>query len=66
MGPGLDQTHISLGSRASNMPEKFRPDLKIDFQSTSTFYTTCINILIDKTGPLIILWSIIVLIKQLR
>ena len=34
------------------MPETFRPDLKIDFQSM--LYTTCINILIDKIGPFIL------------
>ena len=33
--------------------EKFRLDRKIDFQNT--FYTKCINVIIDSIGPLIIL-----------
>ena len=47
---------VSLGSRASKMSEKNRPDRKIDFQNT--FNTKCINIVIDSIGPSIILRSI--------
>ena len=36
--------------------KKFRLDCKIDFQNI--FYTKCINIIIDSTGPSIILTSI--------
>ena len=38
------------------MSEKFRLDRKIGFQNT--FYTKCINIIIDSIGPSIILRSI--------
>ena len=38
------------------MSEKFRLDCKIDFQNT--LYTKCINIIIDSTGPSIVLGSI--------
>ena len=38
------------------MPEKFRLDRKIGFQNT--FYTKCINVIIDGIGPSIILRSI--------
>ena len=38
------------------MSEKFRLDRKIGFQNT--FYTKCINVLIDSIGPSIILRSI--------
>ena len=38
------------------MSEKFRLDRKIGFQST--FYTKCINVIIDSIGPSIILRSI--------
>ena len=36
---------VSLGNRASNLSEIFRPDRKIDFKNTS--YTKCIIIIID-------------------
>ena len=39
------------------MSEKFRLDRKICFQNT--FYTKCINVIIDSIGPSIILRSII-------
>ena len=39
------------------MSEKFRLDRKIGFQNT--FYTKCINVIIDSIGPSIILRSII-------
>ena len=38
------------------MSEKFRVDRKISFQNT--FYTKCINVIIDSIGPSIILRSI--------
>ena len=38
------------------MSEKFRIDHKIGFQNT--FYTKCINVIIDSIGPSIILRSI--------
>ena len=38
------------------MSEKFRLDRKTGFQIT--FYTKCINVIIDSTGPSIILRSI--------
>ena len=38
------------------MSEKFRLDRKIGFQKT--FYTKCINVIIDSIGPSIILRSI--------
>ena len=38
------------------MSEKFRLDRKIGFQNT--FYTKCINVVIDSIGPSIILRSI--------
>ena len=38
------------------MSEKFRLDRKIVFQNT--FFTKCINVIIDSIGPLIILRSI--------
>ena len=47
---------VSLGNRASKMSEKLRIDRKIGFQNT--FYTKCINVIIDSIGPSIILWSI--------
>ena len=37
------------------MSEKFRQDRKIGFQNT--FYTKCINVIIDSIGPSIILRS---------
>ena len=48
---------VSLGNRASKMSEKFRIDRKIGFQNT--FYTKCINVIIDSIGPSIILRSIL-------
>ena len=39
------------------MFEKFRLDRKIGLQNT--FYTICINVIIDSTGPSIILRSIL-------
>ena len=47
---------VSLDNRASKMSEKFRIDRKIGFQNT--FYTKCINVIIDSIGPSIILRSI--------
>ena len=41
---------------ASKVSEKFRLDRKIGFQNT--FYTKCINVIIDSIGPSIILRSI--------
>ena len=38
------------------MSEKFRLDRKVGFQNT--FYTKCINVIIDSIGPSIILRSI--------
>ena len=38
------------------MSEKFKLDRKIGFQNT--FYTKCINVIIDSIGPSIILRSI--------
>ena len=38
------------------MSEKFRLDCKIGFRNT--FYTKCINVIIDSIGPSIILRSI--------
>ena len=39
------------------MSGKFRPDRKTGFRNT--FYTKCINVIIDSIGPSIILRSII-------
>ena len=39
------------------MSEKFRLDHKIHFRNT--FYTKCINVIIDSIGPSIILRSIV-------
>ena len=39
------------------MSEKFRLDRKIGFQNT--FYTKCINVIVDSIGPSIILRSIV-------
>ena len=39
------------------MSEKFRLNRKIGFQNT--FYTKCINVIIDSIGPSIILRSIL-------
>ena len=41
---------------ASKLSEKFRLDRRIGFQNT--FYTKCINVIIDSIGPSIILRSI--------
>ena len=50
---------VSLGNKASKMSEKFRLDCKITFRNT--FYTKCINVIIDSIGPSIILRSIFLL-----
>ena len=47
---------VSLGNWAPKLSEKFRQDRKIDFQNT--FYTKCLNVIIDSIGPSIILRSI--------
>ena len=47
---------VALGIRAPKMSAKFRIDRKIGFQNT--FYTKCINVIIDSIGPSIILRSI--------
>ena len=47
----------SLGNWASKMSEKVRLDRKIGFQNT--FFTKCINVIIDSIGPSIILRSIL-------
>ena len=47
---------VSLGKKTSKMSEKFKLDNKIGFQNT--FYTKCINVIIDSNGSLIILRSI--------
>ena len=47
---------ISLGNWAPKMSEKFGLNRKIGFQNT--FYTKCINVIIDSIGPTIILRSI--------
>ena len=47
---------VSLGKKAAKMSEKFRLDRKIGFRNT--FYTKCINVIIDSIGPSIILRSI--------
>ena len=44
------------------MSEKIRLDRKIGFQNT--FYTKCINVVIDSIGPSIILRSINTNIRQ--
>ena len=48
---------VSLGYLAPKMSEKFRLDRIIGFQNT--FYTKCINDIINSIGPSIILRSII-------
>ena len=48
---------VSLGNKVSKMSENFRLDRKIGFRNT--FYTTCINVIIDSIGPSIILSSIV-------
>ena len=53
---------VSLGNCAPKMSEKFRLDRKIGFQNT--FYTKCLNVIIDSIGPSIILRSIFILIKN--
>ena len=47
---------VSLGDCVSKMSKQFRLDRKIGFQNT--FYTKCINVIIDSIGPSIILRSI--------
>ena len=47
---------VSLGNWASKMSEKIRLDRKIGLKNT--FYTKCINVIIDRIGPSIILRSI--------
>ena len=47
---------VSLDNKASKMSEKFKLDRKIGFRNT--FYTKCINVMIDSIGPSIILRSI--------
>ena len=47
---------VSLGNWVSKISEKFRLDRKCGFQNT--FYTKCINVIIDSIGPSIILRSI--------
>ena len=47
---------VSLGNKASKMSEKCMLGRKIGFQNT--FYTKCINVIIDSIGPSIILRSI--------
>ena len=47
---------VSLGNKASKMSEKLRLDREIGFRNT--FYTKCINVIIDSIGPSIILRSI--------
>ena len=47
---------VSLGNKVSKMSEKFRLDRMICFQNT--FYTKCINVIIDSIGPFIILRGI--------
>ena len=49
---------VSLGNWAPKMSGKFRLDHKFCFQNT--FYTKCINVIIDSIGPSIILRSIYV------
>ena len=51
---------VSLGNLASKMSEKFSIDRKIGFQNT--FYTKCINVIIDCIGPSIILRSIFIML----
>ena len=48
---------ISLGNWAPKMSEKFGLNRKNGFQNT--FYTKCINVIIDSIGPSIILRSIV-------
>ena len=45
------------------MSKKFRLDRKIGFQNT--FYTKCINVIIDSIGPSIILRSIFMVHKRI-
>ena len=44
------------------MSEKFRLDRKIGFKNV--FYTKCINVIIDSTGPSIILRSIVYIVLK--
>ena len=47
---------VSLDNKASKMSKIFRLDRRIGFQNT--FYTKCINVIIDSIGPSNILRSI--------
>ena len=47
---------VSLGNKASKMSEKLRLDRKIGLRNT--FYTKCINVIINSIGPSIIFRSI--------
>ena len=47
---------VSFGNWAPKMSEKFWLDRKIGFQNT--FYTKCIDVIIESIGPSIILRSI--------
>ena len=53
---------VSCGNWAPKMPEKFRLDRIFCFQNT--FYTKCINVIIDSIGPSIILRSILPKMKR--
>ena len=48
----------SVGDWVSKMSKNFRRDRKIGFQNT--FFTKCINVIIDSIGPSIILRSILI------
>ena len=54
---------VSLGNKASRMSEIFRLDIKMGFRNT--FYTKCINVIIDSIGPSIILRSIVLAAQQI-
>ena len=49
---------VSLDNWVPKMSDKFRLDRKIGFQNT--FYTKCLNVIIDSIGPSIILRSIVI------
>ena len=53
---------VSLGNWAPKMSEKIGLDRKIGLQNT--FYTKCINVIIDSIGPSIILRSIFIEIQN--
>ena len=46
---------VSLDNKSSKMSKKIRLDRKIGFQNT--FYTKCINVIVNSIGPSIILRS---------